>query len=264
MSTNDPHSSVLRREHLMRDQRAQLPGARCADAVRAGATGTADDLLVLTWSAADLARERAAGVRVLRGAGIATGMRVANTLPGALAAPGSLLLGDVIEALGCLDVPLGTIETDVAARPAWDLVDRVEPAVMVLDPTTAIRFLAAAPSAPRPWWRGIVWLRTPPAAASPPNVPATAGFSGWQRMWLAVPEVTSFVAYSCSAGRFHPDAGVATEIIDGSTGAILAAGRDGLLALTAGKTARYASSLQARASTTPCACGTPGSILDVP
>src|SRR5262249_24853476 len=71
-------------------QLAHLPlgGRVLADGTlptRVGITGTGDDLLVLTWSPAGLAREVAAGARVLRRLGIGPAMRVANTLPGALA-----------------------------------------------------------------------------------------------------------------------------------------------------------------------------------
>ncbi|HUI28249.1 MAG TPA: hypothetical protein VL403_19370, partial [Candidatus Kryptonia bacterium] len=73
---------LTRRAELVRDQLAQLPhgSRRFADAgvpVRAGATGSGETLLVLTWSAADLARERAAGARLLGRLGVAAGMRVA-------------------------------------------------------------------------------------------------------------------------------------------------------------------------------------------
>src|SRR5439155_687203 len=161
------------------------PGA--APPVRLGVSGSGAELLVLAWSAADLARERVAGTRVLARLGVAPGMRVANTLPGALATPGSLLLGDVVEELSALDVPLGAVEDAAAARQAWDLVERVTPDVIVLDDATTATFLAAAPPAERPWWRGIVWLRVG-ACAARPALPAAAGFAGWQREWLAVKE----------------------------------------------------------------------------
>ena len=93
---------LTQRTELLTDQLDHLPlgTRRFADAahpVRLGITGTGDTLLVLAWSAADLARERAAGARLFGTLGVRAGMRVANTLPGALATPGSLLLGDVIE-----------------------------------------------------------------------------------------------------------------------------------------------------------------------
>ena len=205
----------LRRPDLVAEQQARPPfGHRrftAADPpVRAGITGSGPALLLLAWSSADLAREIEAGVRVLGRLGIGPGTRVANTLPGALATPGALLLGDVHEALGALDVPLGTVETEAAARAAWDLVDRVECEVLVLEPATAGTLFGAAPAAPRPWLRGIVWLVrgdgvTPPVVA----------FGGWQRAWLAVPEVASFVAGSCERGRLHVDEGVAATVADG-------------------------------------------------
>jgi hypothetical protein len=177
--------------------------------VRVGITGSGETLLLLGWSEGDLARERAAGARVFERLGIRAKMRVANALPGALATPGALVVGDVNEELGALDVPLGEIETDTAARAAWELLDRVEVNVLVLDPARAALLLAAAPGRPRPWWRGIVWLVRPGAHAEPPEVPA---FAGWHRRWLAVPEVSSFAAGSCERGRLHVDAALAPSV----------------------------------------------------
>src|SRR5690242_15431786 len=93
---------VVRHDDLVRDQLAHPPlGSRrpagAPPVVRAGIAASGERLLVLAWSAAELARERAAGVRLFRRLGVEAGMRVANTLPGALATPGSLLLGDVVE-----------------------------------------------------------------------------------------------------------------------------------------------------------------------
>jgi hypothetical protein len=234
---------LTRREELLHDQLAHLPfGTRrlpeAAPPVRLGVSGSGDGLLVLAWSAADLARERAAGTRLFGRLGILPGMRVANALPGALATPGSLLVGDVMEELGALDVPLGT----ESARQAWELVDRVQPEVVVLEDDA---FLGAAPPAARPWWRGIVWLQH--AARPAPRVPPGVGFDGWQRRWLAVPEATSFVAASCAASRFHADEGVYAEVVDG------------MLVLTVvdldTPALRYASGIPARTSPVPCACG---------
>src|SRR2546426_9914469 len=91
---------LTHRAELIADQLAHLPfgtkrRAGAGVPVRVGVTGTGADLLVLAWSAAELARERAAGRGLLGRLGITSGIRVANTLPGALAAPGALLLGDV-------------------------------------------------------------------------------------------------------------------------------------------------------------------------
>src|SRR5881396_1327927 len=179
-----PMSAPLtHRTDLVCDQRTHPPhGTRrppgAAPPVRLGVSGSGAELLVLAWSAADLARERAAGTRLLTRLGVAPGMRVANTLPGALATPGSLLLGDVVEELGALDVPLGQVDA-AAARQAWELIDRVTPDVTVLDDASAAPFLAAAPPAERPWWRGIVWLRVGARTARAAAAPA-AGFRGCQ------------------------------------------------------------------------------------
>jgi len=258
-------AALTRREELIRAQLAHPPrrDQRPADAVRLGITGSGADLLVLAWSAADLARERAAGTRLFGRFGITAGMRVANTLPGALATPGSLLLGDVVEELGALDVPLGAISTEAEARGAWELVDRVEPAVLVLDPVSAPCFLAAAPARLRPWWRGIVSLRTD-AAHVPTLVPPDGGFGGWHRDWLAVPEVTSFVAGSCEAARLHVDDGVAAEVIDVRTQETVPSGRSGTLVLgrREGSPVRYVTGLAARLLHDACGCGEPGPTLE--
>ncbi len=247
---------LSRRSDLLADQGAHPPfGHRrfaAADPpVRAGITGSGADLLLLVWSATDLAREIAAGVRVLGRLGIGPGTRVANTLPGALATPGALLLGDVDEALGALDVPLGTVESEAVARAAWELVDRVQCEVLVLDPATAGTFFAAAPVAPRPWLRGVVWLVRGDGSPLPP----APGSGAWQRSWLAVPEVASFVAGSCEHGRLHVDEGVDAAVIDGALvltphGAAAARG-----ALDTGIAARLLAS---------CTCGAAGPALELP
>src|SRR5262245_21675896 len=207
-------STAPSRADLVADQLASPPFGRrrfTADepAVRVGITGTGKDLLLLAWSASELAREVEAGVRLLGRLGIRAGQRVANTLPGALATPGALLLGDVNEAIGALDVPLGTAETEAAARAAWELVDRVQCQILILVPETAESFFRAAPAAPRPWLVGIVWLQQPEGAVAP-AVPAA--FNAWERLWLAVPEVSSFVAGSCEHGLLHADAEAAVEV----------------------------------------------------
>src|SRR5262249_30619533 len=156
------------------------------------------ELVLLGWTAAGLAAEVAAGAELFRGFGVVAGMRVANTLPGALVTPGCLLLGDVMEEVGALDVPLGVVDTAAMAAPAWELFDRLQPAVLVAEPGPATTtFFGAAPRLDRPWWSGIVWLSRGAAAAP---VPPPPGFAGWQRTWLAVAEATSFVAGSCAAG----------------------------------------------------------------
>jgi len=248
-------TAPVTRDWLVRDQLARLPwGSRAfppdAPPVRVGATGTGDGLLLLGWAASELARERAAGARLLAALGVAPGMRVANTLPGALATPGALLLGDVVEELGALDVPLGTPDTEAAARGGWALADRVACDVLVLDPATAPAFLAARLDAPRPWWKGVVWLRT----ETSPAPPALDGFTGWQRTWLALPEATSFVAGSCAAGRFHPVPGADVSVDDGRLVAAVPAGPRPPLA--------YRSALAARPAA--CGCGAAGVAFEVP
>src|SRR5207247_8862 len=93
------------------------------------------------------------------------------------------------------------------------------------------------------------------AGREPAAAPA-AGFRGWQREWLAVPEVTSFVAGTCTAGRFHVDDGVVAEIADGVL-VLTARGLDTSLQ-------RYASDVPARLAAGPCPCGAAGTVLEVP
>jgi phenylacetate-coenzyme A ligase PaaK-like adenylate-forming protein len=99
-------------------------------------------------------------------------------------------------------------------------------------------------------------------------VPAAAGFAGWQRAWLAVPEATSFVAATCAASRFHVDERVTAEILDPETGAALPPERDGTLALTPQDVdtplIRYAPGVTARLLRAPCGCGEAGVVLELP
>jgi hypothetical protein len=245
--------TARRRDDLVRAQRAQPPfGGRTfgpdAPAVRVGITGTGDDLLLLAWSAGDLARERAAGARVLGRAGVRAGEPVGNALPGALATPGALLVGDVSEEIGALDVPVGVVETEAEARAAWALLDRVGVGVVILDPARAAPLLAHAPAVERPWWRGIVWLERPDDRAGRPAIPES--LRGWQRRWLAVPEVASFVASTCTADRFHVDDDVAVDLVDGTLVVERRAGGEG--ALATGRAATLAPT---------CPCGGPGPVV---
>ncbi len=238
---------VVRRPDLLAEQRACSPyGQRVFSPeeppVRVGATGSGADLALLAWSANDLAGEIAAGARLLGRLGIRPGLRVANTLPGALVTPGALLLGDVDEAIGALDVPLGVVDGAAAARAAWELFDRVVCNVLVLEPANAAPLLDAAPARARPAWAGVIWLCRGPGVTTPPALPA--GFGGWQREWLAVPEVTSFVAGSCAQGRQHVDEGVQADVVDGEL--VLAAAGDA--------ERRYATGLRATVEAA-CACG---------
>jgi hypothetical protein len=260
---DQPHR-LITHEDLVRDQLSHPPlgSMRIAGAgapVRAGISGSGNDLLVLTWSAKDLERERAAGVRLLTRLGLGKGMRIANALPGALATPGSLLLGDVVQDLGALDVPLGAVDSPAAAKQAWTLIDLVEPGAIFLDTLSALELFGSAPARKRPWWRGIVWLQIDGEGGGTPAVAEAAGFSGWQRTWLALPEITSFLAVSCAAERFHIDDRATVEVVDaaGDTSDEI-----GELAVTAldmeTKVARYRSGIRGRLMADPCTCGIGG------
>src|SRR5579862_1921560 len=263
-------SPLFTRADLVRAQLEQLSDNRRRPsaptlAIRAGTTGRGAELLVLTWSAADLGRERVAGARLLGRLGIAADMRVANTLPGGLATPGSLLLGDVVEVIGALDIPLGSVASAAAARTAWELFDRVRPDVLILDTVSAGPLFTAPPPIPRPWWRAIIWLHTSNVPPERAVLPAAAGFRGWQRAWLAIPEVTSFVAASCSEGRFHTDDEVILEIVEATGASSLPVNPIGEVVVALGAqaaTCRYRSGLRGRLVST-CVCGEPGQVLEL-
>lgn len=213
-------------------------------------------MLVLTFTADDLARERAAGVRLLQSMGVRPGMRVANALRGALTTPGSLLFGDVVDEMGCLDVPLGFPDNDGAAAGAWKLIDRVEPQVLVVDSAGAARLFAAAPRQARPWLQGIIWSRVAGHDDTPLPCPDNVGFSGWQRSWLAVPEATSFLAADCEAAALHPDSETLVEVLAGSASSACGKGR--LLLTPLGvdtPVLRYDSELNVEIVERPCRCG---------
>jgi len=243
------------RDQLLADQAAHPPfGTRTFGEgdgpVRVGVTGRGPTLLLLPWSESDLARERAAGARLFGRLGIGGKMRVANALPGALATPGALIVGDVNEELGALDVPVGEIETAAAAAAAWELLDRVGVNVLILDPATAARLLESAPPRPRPWWQGIVWLCRP---GTPVARPSAGDFGGWQRTWLAVAEASSFVGGECVQGRLHVE-GVFSPAVE----------QDELVLgpLHPGVAWRYRTALAARAGG-PCPCGSPDPVFDL-
>src|SRR5262249_28337104 len=138
------------------------------------------------------------------------------------------------------------------AKAAWELVDRVTPAVLVVDDASAGPLFAAMPPAARPEWHGIVWLWTSERAPAP-RPAAPAAFRGWQRTWLAVPEAASFVAGECERGALHVDEGVDVALADGEL----------VLSVRAGDTRveRYASGVRVAALHATCACGAPGPVL---
>ncbi|MCX8071443.1 MAG: hypothetical protein N3C12_03170 [Candidatus Binatia bacterium] len=221
-----PDERPVRREHLVQAQRTLPPEVwrrPHAPLVRAGITGCGEELLVLAWSVPMLAAEKAAGVRLLRRVGLGRGSRVANTLPGALVTPGSLLVGDVVEELGALDVPLGAIVSEQAAASAWELVRLVEPNALVLETATATQFWRARPHETCLPLDAVVWLhRQMPAAW--PELPeeVTAKI---QLHWFSVPEVQCFFAHSCG-DHFHVDELLRATVVDPAT---LEAARSGSL-----------------------------------
>jgi hypothetical protein len=150
----------------------------------------------------------------------------------------------VNEELGALDVPLGEVATPAAAAAAWELLDRVEVGTLILDPATAGPLLAAAPPTARPWWQGIVWLWRPGPQSQPPS---SGHLGGWQRRWLAVPEVSSFVGSECPLGGLHVERAFEPSVEGGE----LVLGP-----LHPGVPWRYRTGLQVR-SLASCRCGDP-------
>jgi len=248
-----------RRAELVDDQLAHPPlGSRALDpnvfAVRAGTTGSGTDLLVLAWTTADLARERAAGVRSLHALGVRPGMRVANTLPGALFTPGSLLLGDVVDELGALDMPLGEITDNRSASSAWKLMQRVQPQVLILRPCDADILFAEAPGDGLSSLQSILWLQTESAWQQPL---IASRFTGTHGVWLAIPEATSFAAVRCRNGLFHSDSAVIVESSDADGAAVAHTAPGTLLITTIGDSPllRYATGMPAAFAA--CACDWP-------
>ena len=86
--------------------------------------------------------------------------------------------------------------------------------MIVLNETSATHLFAAVPAGARSWWKGIVWLRTDDVAGVERPVPPPP-FAGWQKTWLSVPDVASFVAHEVAPGRFQLDEGVHGEAVDG-------------------------------------------------
>ena len=173
--------------------------------VRLGTSAAGGATVVLSWTARDLARIARRGAAMLRRAGIEPGMRVANTLEGGFTTPGSLVLGDALEVLGALDVPLGPVRDGRAAGSARDLLDRVGVDVVVLDADTGAGLLASIAEDPATVTR-IVWCGDdePPAGLAPRTA-----------RWLSVPEVSIFAATECGRGVLHLDPGLRAEVVEG-------------------------------------------------
>jgi hypothetical protein len=127
---------VVAPDELARDEHEHPPFGswRSGDAfVRVGWTLVPRVLEALFFSAGDLAREAAVGARSLAAAGLERGWRETNTLAGGLATPGSLLVGDAVQALGSLDMPVGPLDKPPARATALDFWSRVRPDFAVLD-----------------------------------------------------------------------------------------------------------------------------------
>ncbi len=130
---------------LARDEAEHGPAGSWRDGaefVRAGVAVREQPLDTLLFTAADLRREAAAGARALRACGLEPGRRATNTLPGAIYTPGSLLVGDAVEATGCLDMPVGPIADAGPRATAWEFWGRVAPDFAIVDVAGARDFAA--------------------------------------------------------------------------------------------------------------------------
>ena len=217
-----------------------LAAARLADAarpVRLGACERGGATIIVTFTPNDLERVAAYGARALGAAGIERGMKVANTLEGGLETPGSLILGDALERLGALDVPLGPARDEKAARALAAMVERVAVDVLVLDDATGAALLAELRKHPPRSWRGTLWR----------GDEAPSGLPGWCRRWISVPEASIFFAVECRSGTLHTDPEVHLEERGQSLRLTSLSGDAPLFA--------YESGLALRLVRTPCPCG---------
>lgn len=103
------------------------------DFVRVGVPAREGPLEMVVFTATDLELEARVGAATLAAAGLAPGRRETNTLPGGLATPGSLVVGDAAQALGALDMPVGQISAAGPRDVAFDFWQRVRPDFAVVD-----------------------------------------------------------------------------------------------------------------------------------
>lgn len=213
-----PEQRPVRREILVASQKTLPPQTwrRVQDPfVRAGTSGRGATLLVLAWTDRMLAAERAAGVRLLRQAGVEPRQRVANNLAGALVTPGSLLLGDVVGELGALDIPIGETRSEQAAADTWQWLQRLRPEVVVFEAETADVLLRTMPRTVSATPCTVIWLHR----SVPEVLPGLPGAFGTVRAlhWIALPEVLSFFSYSCGTAHFHCDPSLEVSVVNPRT-----------------------------------------------
>jgi hypothetical protein len=220
---------------------------RLADApspLRLGICDRQAETIVLSWTADDLRRAAASGARAMRAAGILPRMKIANTLDGGFETPGSLILGDAVEALGGLDIPLGPVRDDRSALAAAELLARVGVDVLVASPPTAGPLLSAIERGGARSLAGILWL-----GPDPPRL----NLGCWWRRWIAVPEVAIFTAIECERGRLHLDPSLRGEVENGRVVLTPLVGDAPVL--------RYDSGLRAGVDASACGCGESGMSL---
>jgi hypothetical protein len=222
---------------------------RLADApapIRLGACERSGRTIVVTFTAADLERAAATGARAFAAAGIEPGMKVANTLEGGLETPGSLIVGDALERLRALDVPLGPVRDEKTAKTIAAMIDRLGVDVLIGDARSAGALLRELRAAPPRSWRGTLWLGAERPAED---------FGGWWRRWISLPEVSVFLAVECGRGSLHLDPDVHLEMRAGAPRLSSLAGDAPLLAYEAG--------MPLRAAAQACACGDPRTCVEI-
>jgi len=245
LPTVAPHDLRLRRGG---DPIADVRLADAATPVRLGACERAGETIVVTFTAADLDRVASYGARALGAAGVARGMKVANTLDGGIETPGSLILGDALERLGALDVPLGPVRDTAAAQAMARLVDRIGIDVLITSDASGAALVAALEQTPASIssWRGTIWLGAEERRA---------GADRWWRRWISVPEVSVFLAVECTRGALHLDPDVKAELRDGELCCSALAGDAPLLA--------YRPGVGLRVSEQTCSCADPRLVVEI-
>jgi hypothetical protein len=226
-----------------------LARQRLADAqapIRLGTCERAGAAIVVTFTTADLERAAVYGARAFAAAGIERGMKVANTLEGGLETPGSLIVGDALERLGALDVPLGPVRDAASAAAMAQLVRRIGIDVLITSDASGSALLAALAAAPPPSWRGTIWL-------GPERSPAIV--DRWRRRWISLPEISVFLAVECALGALHLDPAVHVELRDGELEWSALGGDAPLLA--------YRPGLALRIAQQECRCADPRLVVDI-
>ncbi len=210
--------AVTTAEELAADELAHLPGGSWRDATafsRAGVPCREQALGILLFTADDLSREARVGAGALRAAGLESGRRSTNTLPGAIATPGSLLVGDAVEALGSLDMPVGPIDTPASCAVAWDFWQRVQPDFAIVDAKGACDLAGLLDEKQvSATWLGLSGLAVVTDLRD--SEPVTAGFDVPVTRIAGLAECFGLMCARSSEGAYFPPADeILVEVLDG-------------------------------------------------